>query len=439
MKLLLSTLIGLIALAWGFDVMTTDYSARMLWILRQELMYLSGVLAIGMMSLAMLLSARPGWLERPLGGLDRMYLTHKWAGILAGLFAFTHWFSKSIIGDILKATIGKEGKMHREKFEGLWGLVQGVGKEAGEWAFYILLAMILLALWRRFPYHLWRIVHRAMPAIYLALVFHALMMAPTAYWRQPLGWLLLALFAAGVYGSLTALGGHIGRGRRHAGKILALEPIAPNLLKLRCQMEADWPGHQPGQFAFLQFAGREGGHPFTIASASRADRTLDFYIKALGDYTRRLQHGLKEGQSLGVEGPYGCFQPPREQSGKRPLWVAGGIGITPFLAWLDALGADPARAPAAELHYCTHDGVGDPLVQRLHELCAALPAIRLYVYGSEQGKRLEAGALRPEPGDRRRTEVWFCGPPGLAKALRKALEETLDGEFGFHHEVFALR
>lgn len=43
----------------------------------------SGVLAIGSMSICMILATRPAWLERKLDGLDKGYRLHKWMGITA--------------------------------------------------------------------------------------------------------------------------------------------------------------------------------------------------------------------------------------------------------------------------------------------------------------------------------------------------------------------
>lgn len=52
---------------------------------------LSGILAIGCMSLAMILALRPRWPERWLGGLDKMYRLHKWLGIGGLVLAIAHW------------------------------------------------------------------------------------------------------------------------------------------------------------------------------------------------------------------------------------------------------------------------------------------------------------------------------------------------------------
>ena len=74
MKTLLAGLLIIVSSAWCLDIVSTTFPAisATLWIIRQEALYLTGLLSIALMSLSMLLSIRPGWLEKPLGGLDRV-------------------------------------------------------------------------------------------------------------------------------------------------------------------------------------------------------------------------------------------------------------------------------------------------------------------------------------------------------------------------------
>ena len=58
---------------------------------RTVFMQYSGVVAVGMMSVAMLLALRPKWLEPTLDGLDKMYRLHKWLGISGLVLAILHW------------------------------------------------------------------------------------------------------------------------------------------------------------------------------------------------------------------------------------------------------------------------------------------------------------------------------------------------------------
>jgi predicted ferric reductase len=147
-----------------------------------------------------------------------------------------------------------------------------------------------------------------------------------------------------------------------------------------------------------------------------------------------LPQRLKPGQSGRVEGPYGRFDLGRRQRRARQIWIAGGIGVTPFLAWLESLQATPDKAPAAELHYCTRDQASDAFAARLLALCAALPSVKLRIHDARQGAKLTAAAL----GVLKNAEIWYCGPAGLAEALRQGMA-ALGWRPRFHQEAFEMR
>ncbi|MDY0107468.1 MAG: ferric reductase-like transmembrane domain-containing protein [Giesbergeria sp.] len=435
MKTMIGSLMALVALVWGIDFLSAPPAAgaHVLWIARQEALYLSGLLSVAMMSLAMVLSTRPAWLEAPLGGMDRIYRTHKWSGILAVSFAALHWLVE-MSSDILKATIGREGRLPKEKFVGFLEVLRDLAEEMGEWAIYALLVMLVITLWKKFPYRTWSLLHRAMPVLYLMLAFHAALLAPSDYWAQPVGGLMAVLLALGVYGAIHSLLNRIGRSREARGEIIAVEHPAQDVTTVHCRLDRGWKGHRPGQFAFVTFDDKEGAHPFTIASADQGDQTIRFQIKALGDYTAQLGRRLQAGQAVRVEGPYGRFDLTRLNRRARQIWVAGGIGVTPFLAWLESLQAHPETAPTADLHYCTRDQSTDAFVPRLQALCEALPGIRLHIHGARQGGTLTAQLL----GEAKNAEIWFCGPSGLADALRNGLR-AMGGRPRFHQEAFEMR
>lgn len=435
----LTGFVAVVSLAWFASLPAAEAgAAARAWFAYEQAMYLSGVLAIALMSLAMLLATRPAWLERPLGGMDRIYRLHKHAGILAVSFAATHWLIE-MSDDLVESFFGEASWEHGEG-AGLLHAMREAAESIGEWAIYVVLAMLVITLWKRFPYSLWRYLHRAMPALYLLLAFHAAWLAPTEWWQQPVGWLLAALLATGSVASAMSLGGLIGRSRRSVGSVIAVTTPAPDVTEVVCRTGERWHGHRPGQFAFVTFDRLEGAHPFTIASADPAARTVTFQIKALGDYTRGLAGRLTVGQPVTIEGPYGRFDFARHDRDARQIWIAGGIGVTPFLAWLEALRNDPASAPNVELHYCTRDREHDPFVARLEALCEALPSVRLAVHGARQDERITAQAVAGGGTGPDKTEVWFCGPQGLARSLKAGLQRLRKGgRLRFHQEAFEMR
>ena len=419
------------------------------WQLRQHAIYLSGLWSIGLMSLIMLLALRLPLFDRLMGGMDQVYRLHKWTGIAAALSAIVHWGAKESSG-LIKSLWGRAGKPEHEAVLPWLTDMRGFAKDLGEWAFYLLLAMVALTLLSRLlPYKHWHLLHRAMPALFLALVLHAVALMPLTFWALPLGLLMGTLLALGSLAAVWSLAGWIGRSRSHAGRIQSVEALgdagtdAP--IEVICAMPPRWRGHRAGQFVFVRFDGTEGAHPFTIASAPHAlgtspegERLLRLVIKPLGDYTRTLQQRLRAGQRVDIEGPYGRFDGKGSRR-RQQVWVAAGVGVTPFLALLEARQpglstgrSDPTPVP---MHYCTRDARRDPLLARLRVLCAqAVPPVPLTVHSEAQGQRLRPQDLQDAPGP---LDIWFCGPQGLGDALHAHARGP--NRWRLHRESFVMR
>lgn len=440
MKGFLAGVVALVTLAWGWDWISANGALAPVtaWTVRRDALHLTGLWSFSLMSLAMVLSTRPAWLERPFGGMDRIYRTHKWAGILAIGLAAAHWLVE-MSDDLIKAVAGREGRLPKEHVGGFVEAMRDLAEEFGEWAIYALLAMLVLTLWKRFPFTIWRYLHKVMPVLYLMLAMHAAFLAPIGFWSQPVGALLAVFIAAGSLASVQSLTGWIGRRRRVGGVVEAVREPGPGVTEVTCRLDEQWSGHRAGQFAFVTFDRFEGAHPFTIASADRGDRRITFAIKALGDYTRGLADRLRAGQAVQVEGPYGRFDFRSSTRRTEQIWIAGGIGVTPFLAWLESLQGTPDEAPDVDFYYSTRQRDADPFVARLEALCANLPTIRLHVFSSDRNETLTASTVHERHACSRRAEIWFCGPRGLADALQDGLRRLGLGRVRFHREAFEMR
>lgn len=450
-----------IFIVWGWSyTMNTTATASLPWEIYDNSLYLSGLLSIALMSITMMLAIRPAWLETPLNGLDNMYRLHKWTGILAVVFAALHWLIE-MGDDIIKSLFGRGGRLPEQDFSSFIEMMRDAAEDVGEWAVYLVFAMLLLTLYQRFPYHIWRYVHRTMPLLYLLLVFHAVLLAPLIWWQQPVGLLMVLLLIGGSIASVIALRGKIGQSRKVQGTIksisgraISTQPTsssmsATGIIEVECQLEKKWQGHNAGQFAFVTFNRLEGAHPFTIANSDNGNGQVTFQIKALGDYTKRLDHKLSVGQAVTVEGPYGRFNFNAKKPNAVQIWIAGGIGVTPFLAKLEELQNTLAQSAVAhdhaqeltqtQLHYSTSDSASDPFVKRLQKICISLPSIQLHIHDSNQGEKLTTEQLLRQDAKKGTMEVWFCGPAAWAKILEDELREKLSGSLVFHKEAFELR
>jgi len=89
-----------------------------------------------------------------------------------------------------------------------------------------------------------------------------------------------------------------------------------------------------GQFATIRVMGPEGWsepHPFTI-SCSPEDKELRLTIKRAGDFTSAIQ-SIEPGSEVMFQGPFGRFLEGIDDQ-EEIVFIAGGVGITPFLSAL---------------------------------------------------------------------------------------------------------
>lgn len=90
-----------------------------------------------------------------------------------------------------------------------------------------------------------------------------------------------------------------------------------------------------GQFAELMVPGIGEG-PFAPSSPCYQPETLEFTIQDVGYMTSQL-HQMKEGDEVGVRGPYGNGFPLESFHGKEVLLLIGGVGFPPARTLLYSL------------------------------------------------------------------------------------------------------
>ena len=409
--------------------------------LRSALLFYSGTMAIGVMSVTMLLAARPVRLEPYLGGLDKMYRLHKWLGISGLLFALIHWLTVQGPGWLVALGWLERPARHGRANAPTAAVLQffqaqrGLAESIGEWAFYAAVLLIVLALIKHFPYRYFFKTHRLLAVVYLCLVFHSVVLMKFSYWSAGLGPLLAVLMLAGSLAALAILWRKTGADRRVVGVIesLTCHP-AIQVLEITLRIKGLWRGHQSGQFAFVTFDAHEGPHPFTITSDWKNDGLLSFTIKGLGDYTRTLPSTLKTGDPVKVEGPYGQFNFISNKP--RQIWVGGGIGITPFMSRMKRL-ASKSDGKTIDLFYTT-TRPDEALINELRRTALAAK-IQLHVLVDSRDGLLTAERICLTVPKWRLSDIWFCGPAGFGRVLRHDFRAKGIPADDFHQELFELR
>jgi predicted ferric reductase len=430
-------LLGLAGLWWLADLGVMMPATFGTW--RNSWIYFTGIMGLGVMSLALMLAVRPIVLEPFFGGLDKMYRLHKWLGITGLVMVVLHWLGKQLPGWLTGlGLMQRHAREHNPEptapvFQFLQSL-RGAAGGIGEWAFYAAVLLMVLALVKWFPYRLFFKTHRLLALAYLFLVFHSLVLMKFSYWGELIGPVMAVLMLGGSVSAIIILLRRAGLPRRAVGVVTKITYHKEvRVLEVAVQLKGRWAGHESGQFVFVTFDTREGAHPFTISSAWSGDGHMVFLIKEMGDYTRVLPASLKVGDPVKVEGPYGQFNFSSECA--RQIWVGGGIGITPFVARLEELKVQPHDQPI-DLFYAT----ASPYNLAIHKLrrLAREAGVELHVVEAKDG-RLTARRICELVPDWKLGDIWFCGPTGFGHALQADFAARGLASKHFHVELFDMR
>ncbi len=433
--------LGALSVLWLVAELTVWVAPAHFFAWRAVLMQYSGVLAMGVMSAAMVLAVRPVVFEPYLQGLDKMYRLHKWLGIAALALSTSHWLlakaPKWLVGWgwLQRPARGPRVALVDAPVQQFFLDQRHLAESMGEWALYAAVVLMVLALLKWFPYRAFFKTHHLIAVVYLALVWHAVVLLKFDYWSGVLGPVMALLMAAGCASALLVLFRRVGAARKVAGTVAGVRHHAAlNVTEVDIQCSGSWAGHAPGQFAFVTLHTDEGPHPYTIASAWRGDGRITFIIKALGDYTGTLGERVRVGERVQVEGPYGKFnfQGPY----KRQIWIGAGIGITPFIARMKALATAP-DGRSIDLFHPT--SIHDDHAIHLMAQDAKAAGVRLHVLSSERDGLLTAARLTQQVPDWQGADIWFCGPARFGRSLKNDLVVMGLPESRFHQELFQMR
>ena len=391
-----------------------------------QVSYFAGSCSVICMTLGLVLSARPRLAEAWFGGLDRMYKLHKYLGVAALLLFIAHYATVSgepEAGAAAAAASEEEGLPID-----LFGLVAMVG----------FTLLIIVTLNRKIPYHRWFATHRLMGLFFLVVSVHV---ALVLYDGQELAFLsapgaalalaLLAGLAAAAYKQLI-----YPRKAGHAFTLAAVNPLE-RATEVVLQPKNGALAFEPGQFAFISIDsdGFREAHPFTISSGAK-ENGLRFTTKVLGDYTRRVRDDLVAGVDVAVEGPYGRFNPLRGP--EKQVWVAGGIGITPFLSVLRSM--VPGHGKTIRLYYCVRDASEALFFDELEARAADVDGVTIVRFDSDAGKRINAYVIRDDVGGALMDwSFWLCGPKPLVAAVDEGLRREGVRSRRIYKEEFEFR
>jgi predicted ferric reductase len=326
---------------------------------------------------------------------------------------------------------------------GNWASRAGIG------AVIVMLAIVVTSVFRerlRIDYERWRLMHLffGVSAIVLAQLHVSLAgMYTNTTWKQAI-WVVMAVLMVGFVVFLRVL--KPAWQGRNDWKVVEVRPERGDTHTLVLEPV----GHagfrfMPGQFAWIKLGSSAftlEEHPFSFSSSAERPDRVEFGIKALGDFTAAIGDVPPETPAF-VDGPHGAFSIDRYPA-TGYVFLAGGIGITPFVSMLRTM-ADRGDPRPVLLIYADREWRDVAFRDELLELRGRLDLEIVFVLEEPPDDwEGESGYITPELLDRRLPDEGFdrfcfiCGPPPMMDAAHEGLLERDVPERNIQLERFNL-
>jgi len=383
-----------------------------------------GSINIVLMACSLVIAARPKWAEPYFGGLDKMYMTHRHTSTAALLLIFVH---------VITVPISLEG----------WVL----GNYLAVIAFTGIVSIAIISLSPRVPflnnitggtYEGWKKLKKYIGIFFILGFIHSLTIGHPLDAFIAINWVqIFFIIGTGAYLYTEVFGRFL---KKYVSYKVETVNHPTNFTTEVVLRAADQPikKHRAGQFLFVRFPNTDTldeSHPFTISSAPHED-VLRVTVKGSGDFTRALFTDLKPGMDAVVDGPYGMFD--YKSGGQKQIWIAGGIGVTPFLSFIRDIG-DKLDQNVTFYYTMRHRDE----VLFYNELEAAgirNPRLNVHIRYSATGGSLTVDEIVRNIGvDIGDYHVYMCGPFPMVQAFeRKFLALGLPAKH-IHFEEFNFR
>lgn len=373
----------------------------------------------GLLLASLLLMLRETALAHSLGGLERMYRWHHFLGVGAYLLLLAHPLALAV-------------DAWRESPHLAWQMLSPASEGWPVWLGWISLLFIMVGLAATFSskvsYRTWRWLHGLLSIGVLFGMLHLVLLGISEA-------VIAAVLLAVLLLAWRIIRVDLGTAARPF-VVQSVDRIADAVVEIALHPLSTPVASAAGQFVLVAFfdgatfRGCREYHPFTVSSI-QPDGQISIGVKSLGDCTQLIQ-SVEVGVAARVHGPFGVFL--AERSPGPELWVAGGIGITPFIALLRE---SPPSWPTTLL-YLYRQETDAAFLNELRVLAATAPLLSVTAVATGDDVP-DLPSILPDSATLFGRQCYLCGPPALITTVRQVLVERGVKPDHIHFERFDFR
>jgi predicted ferric reductase len=294
---------------------------------------------------------------------------------------------------------------------------------------------------RKIPFRWWKRIHFISYLIFPLVYIHGLNVG-TVLISTNLRYYWYFLGAVFPIIAITGILHHFGVFKRKA-TITKKEALTDEVNRFTVKLEKPL-SLSPGQFIYIQLQRGGESHPFTV-SHILSDDSFMISPKKEGKFTQSLD-AISPPTQVFIDGPYGIFTAPAFENDAPVVFLAGGIGITPFIQPMKDLKQERTLFYSAR----TYDSMA--FKDELLDICAATTRAKkskakvIFAITNESvaKEHCEEGRITADMLKKHLSmplvehQFYICGPKPFIKAMKDLLKAEGVTQHQFQTEEFSI-
>ena len=343
---------------------------------------LLGLIGLILMSAVLVLEARVGWLEDYFYSQNKAYVNHH---LIGGISFILLLFHPILLGVKLLPTTNQAQN---------WGIL----------ALWLMIGLLFITFFTKIDYRKWHLTHKFMAVVFVFAGIHWLTISSDVSTNLILRTYVMIIYTLGIAAIVYRTLLPKLMVKKYNYKVIN-KKLINNILFLQLEATGEKLIYRTGQFIFLE----RGGESHPLSLASNGER-LEVVVKTNGDWTKKLTE-LKINETVKIEGPYGKFG--QNVTGDEEVWVAGGVGIVPFIGLAKNLGHKKIT-----LYYSVKNK--SEIINEKEFKTKISANFKFVLIESEKQGRLVA---RQVVSQNKNTDYLLCGPPAMVVQIKNDLQQ----------------
>ncbi len=363
-----------------------------------------GLVGMVLFSINLILAGKLKFLDKYFKGLDKVYINHSRLGAISFSMLLFHPLFL-VVKYITIST--QQAAMFFVPFTDMpvtWGII----------SLFLMIILISFTFYIKLKYHIWKMSHKFMTLAFFFAIIHTLFISSDVSRNNFLRYYILILAAISLLIIIRKAIFDYFINIKLKYKIKNIFELNKDIIEIEMEPLSGKMNFISGQFAFFSFFGlgiSNESHPFSISSYEK-ENNLKITVKKLGDYTNILNN-LKINDGVLVDGPYGNFSYKKAEN-KNQIWIAGGIGVTPFLSMVKSLDSNYN----IDFYYAVKEEKEAVHVKDFEEISQKNINFKFILWDTTYKGYINSGLILNLSKSLDNKDIFLCGPPKFMESLK---------------------